>query len=662
MAPNASPAFDAGDLVLRADVARAEGGRREAVRLLASVVGSGPADQTRRRVEALSEALEARPETAHGLGQAVWAVVADLRIGPMLTESGVLSTTGFAAELGRRLSRRLLPEAGDPSDARTLLLEMFPGADDHERVESVPAIVWGRLLTALGIVGDPGGGVAPEVDVAIRTLAHHVGSLGTRPELTRRLPHLERSESPFLELSDRVLAYIRSYTNDVEGDESPMLAEALETVQRCRDEVAQLRATKGVHGTSLELTGDTFRLLQLLDRLELLLDLTAPSVRDTQASLIRLAREALRAEKTGNHIGVHVKERADLLIFQVVEHAAKKGSKYITSGRSDYAAFFRASMGGGFIVACFSLVKTLVGGWGLPLGVEAILFGLNYAACFVLIYVTGSALATKQPAMTANTIARALGDPQNRRLDRLEELVVRVWRSQFVSFVGNLALALPTGFLLSELFYRAVGRTVADETKALELLQGLHPWQSGTIFYAAVAGVFLFSAGLVSGWIDNRNLYSRIPRRIERHPGLRRVLGPGRSSAVAEYASRHLGAIGGNVFLGFALGSTGTLGEILGLPLDIRHIAFASAELGTGLEIFHVRVDPALVWQAALGVALIGLINFLVSFGLSLAMALESRQITWVEVRAMLRHLMRSFRRRPLAWFVPPTEPRPTFE
>ena len=48
-----------------------------------------------------------------------------------------------------------------------------------------------------------------------------------------------------------------------------------------------------------------------------------------------------------------------------------------------------------------------------------------------------------------------------------------MWRSQFASFAGNLALALPTAFALSEIFYRMRGRTVADEQKAIELLDRL---------------------------------------------------------------------------------------------------------------------------------------------------------------------------------------------
>ena len=81
--------------------------------------------------------------------------------------------------------------------------------------------------------------------------------------------------------------------------------------------------------------------------------------------------------------------------------------------------------------------------------------------------------------MTANTIARALGNRDDRHLDELESLVVRVWRSQFISFVGNLAMALPVAFLVSEVVFRAAGETIAPPAKAESMLAALHPWASG---------------------------------------------------------------------------------------------------------------------------------------------------------------------------------------
>ena len=201
------------------------------------------------------------------------------------------------------------------------------------------------------------------------------------------------------------------------------------------------------------------------------------------------------------------------------------------------------------------------------------------------------------------------------------------------------------------------GETVADPAKATAMLEALHPWQSGTVAFAAIAGVFLFLAGLISGWVDNRNLYSHLPERVARHPGIRGVLGEERAHRIGAFLDRNLGVLAGNVFLGFALGSTGTLGEILGLPLDIRHIAFASAEFGTALEVLQFGVAWSVVWPVAVGVAAIGLVNFLVSFGLSLATALESRRITWRETRTLLIHLVGRFLMRPWDWFFPPKTP-----
>ena len=435
------------------------------------------------------------------------------------------------------------------------------------------------------------------------------------------------------------------------------LDRAFEAVAACCREVGLLRTETHAHGTSLWLTSLSFRLLRLLDRLEVLLHISEPVDRDFQGSAVRLFKEIVRSEKTRDKIAPHIRDSADLLALEMVEHAARKGSKYITSGRRDYLWFLVSSMGGGFLVALFSLGKVIMGQWQVPLAVEAILYGVNYALCFVLIYLTGATLATKQPAMTANTLARSLGEDKA-ELAGLEDLVVRVWRSQFISFVGNLIVALPIALLLSELFLLWTGSTVASPGKASAMLEDLHPWQSGTLAYAAVAGLLLFAAGLVSGWVDNWVRYRQVPTRVARHSALVRLLGPERAERTGKAIDAKLGAIVGNVFLGFGLGSMGTIGEIFGLPLDIRHIAFASAEFGTALEILRYDVPVGLLIAVSIGVATIGLINFVVSFGLSLFVALESRSLSSRGFLNLARNLTRRFASRPLEWFVPPSRPR----
>jgi site-specific recombinase len=646
--------FDVGALLDDVEAALDAGDRLESISRLFAVLRAGPAEGTDERLAELCEQLEERRALAHRIGNALRALLSELRIGPALTESGVSSPTGFFSEMGRRLVGKVLPYPEEEDDLRTAIRIVFAGSDDHRRIERVPEESWIRLLERLGITEGEVSRVDPALEAAVRALAQHAGSLGLHPEFTRRLPQLGKPDSPFLCLPDRILAYVRVFDSEGEVNRSEMLEGALDTIERCRSEVQHLRETKGTDGTSLELTGITFRLVQLLDRLELLLRLADPSTHAGLQSAVRLFRSLVRAETTRNQVAPLIQERADLLAVQVVEQAAKKGGKYITTTRREYGAFFVASLGGGAWVALFSFFKLLMGRWELAPGVEAIVYGLNYSVCFVLIYLTGAALATKQPALTANTIARALGDRQNRHLEQLEAVVVRVWRSQFVSFAGNLAMALPLGFLISLAFDGLTGDPVAGAEQAESMLAALHPWRSGTLPFAALAGVFLFLAGLLSGWVDNRILYSHIPERVTRHPVLISLLGRNRTEAVADFVDRKLGAIVGNVFLGFALGSTASVGEIIGLPLDIRHIAFASAEFGTSMEILRFDVALGLLWTAALGVFLIGLLNFVVSFGLSLVTGFVSRRITLREIRVLASHLATRFVQRPLDWFFPP--------
>lgn len=609
-------------------------------------------------MEDLCATLENDPVRAAMLGDAVCACVREADVTMLLTESGIPGDRGFVGELWGRIERRLLPDPLEADDLRASLHVLFDRHDDYLWVEAIPDSLWIRFMVAIGIgeAGRPD--VSDEWAASVRILSHHIASLGLQPEITHRLTHLDDANSPFLMLSEHVRCFINAVVRG--GEEEQMqgcLKVALTTTSMCRTQVDKLRQEKSLYGTSLRLTNLSFRLLQLLNRLENMLRLTAADKQEFRSELVRLFKTLVKAEIRRNHIRPHIKRSGDLLAFQVVEHAAKKGSKYITTGRKDYWKFFVASLGGGFIVAVFALMKLLLKQPELPLAVEAFLFGINYSICFVVIYLTGSALATKQPAMTANTLARSLErDAQGLHLERLENLIVQVSRSQFISFVGNLMMALPLAFGLSIAYFQLTGAHVLDDATSTKILEGISPLSSGALIYAGIAGLFLFLAGLVAGWVDNRNLYQRYPQRIANHPAIVRLFGADRAGRMGAFWDRNLGILAGNVVLGFCLGSTATVGEILGLPIDIRHIAFSSAEYGMSLEALRSGIPRELIINASVGVILIGLINFLVSFGLSLFVALESRKVRFQETRSLVWHLIRRLFRRPIDWFFPPKQ------
>ena len=346
-------------------------------------------------MESLCDTLEANPIRAAKLGAAVCDVIRESDVTHLLTESGIASNKGFFNELMSRVEQRVLPAPVDEDDLRGSLQYLFSHKDDYLWIEAIPDSLWIRFMSVLGIGEDGRPPVTDTWAASLRILSHHVASLGLQPEITHRLVHLNDANSPFLLLSDHVLCFINAATqNPIDQSTNHCYQVALATTDTCRAQVDKLRAEKSLYGTSLRLTNLTNRLLQLLDRLENMLRLTAADQDTFRVELVRLFKTVVKAENQRNLILPHIKKSGDLLAFQVVEHAAKKGSKYITSGRKDYWKFFAASLGGGFIVAIFALLKVLLKQPALPLAVEAFLFGINYSICFVVIYLTGSALAT----------------------------------------------------------------------------------------------------------------------------------------------------------------------------------------------------------------------------------------------------------------------------
>jgi site-specific recombinase len=258
--------------------------------------------------------------------------------------------------------------------------------------------------------------------------------------------------------------------------------------------------------------------------------------------------------------------------------------------------------------------------------------------------------------MTAATLAASLDGRESReaRLDALADLAAEVSRSQWVSIAGNVVVTLITAFAIALVVDRFLGWQPVDATKAAHLLHDLHPWQSFALLHAAIAGVYLFLSGLISGYCDNLSLYHRVPQRLRRVRWLRVLLGPARLGRLADYVEHDLGALAGNFLFGCMLGLTPVVGELLGLPLDIRHVAFASANLAYGLEGLQFQVSHWTMLVSFAGVLLIGLVNLVVSFSLALKVALRSRGITREQTEGLWGRVMARFFGRPRDFFWPP--------
>ena len=496
-------------------------------------------------------------------------------------------------------------------------------------------------------------------------LSYRIAALGLEPELLRNYPELEQHSSPFITQNEELDAYLATQLAPEVEENTANIEHILVMLDQCRAIITKIRRNSTQAGTSIHLTYLLHSLSQNIARLETLLtiidntpvvaiDMKAltdetglPPQNNPHIKMVQLFKELVYSECHKNDLSEHWHNNMEIMALRVTENASRRGEHYITETRSEYFALLRSGMIGGFIIAGMSLIKLLIYQQHFPPLTTAIFYSLNYGLGFVLIHIIGGTVATKQPAMTAAAIAASLdtnADSQDAKtkdatLERLIATVAQTVRSQIAAILGNVSVAIPMGMLLIWGYFEFYGSHLVSAEKAQSLLNDIHPLQSGSILYASIAGVCLFFSGLIAGYYDNKAVYNKIPQRLAALKWLRYMLGEKRLHNVATYIEHNLGAIASNFYFGCMLGILGSVGILLGLPIDIRHIAFSSAFVGFA----SAGLDFIMTWQmlmyAALGLVLIGLMNLTVSFSLALYVAMNSRKIrlnNWRKLVVML--------------------------
>jgi len=620
------------------------------------------------RLRALARLLEARPEFAAALNAHLGALLASRMHRILYADAGVLGTQGFMGSLARRMLGRLLPPAVDTEYLRGLVAEVFDRPRDYAWLRVIPREDWDALLRAIDVDGEA---FAParrkcrhELLEAMRLASYRLASYGTDTALLQYLPALARHESPFLAQNDEVCEFIVRHAEPSQAGADDGHLEVL--LAQCADYVDTIRRRSREAGVSVELVFLLARIEQIIARLRQLRDLVLPvdaAVPDaavgSRARAVDFFLRLVRQENRRNSVRDLFRGTTELLARRVTEQASRSGEHYITESRREYVEMFRAAAGAGLIIAVMALLKLKLAQLHLPLLWEGVAFSLNYGLGFVLIHVLHLTIATKQPAMTAATLAGALDGREGRetRLEALADLAAEVSRTQWVSIAGNVTITMLTAFAIALTASQFLGWQSAGPDKAAHLLHDLHPWHSLALLHAAIAGVYLFLSGLISGYHDNRALYHRVPERLQRVKWLRALLGAARLGRLATYVEHNLGALAGNFLFGCMLGFTPVIGELLGLPLDIRHVAFASANFAYGLVGLQFAVSPSVVIVSFAGVLLIGLTNLVVSFSLALNVALRSRGITPEQTDGLWARVLRRFLARPRDFIWPPAQP-----
>lgn len=626
-------------------------------------------EEIKNKFQALIQALLITPTAANTFQAYFVTLINRYKQTGLYADSGILSLDGFWNQLGQRVGAHFLPLLVDETDLKDLVHRVFNLRSDKYWLENIDEAQWIQFFQILNQNHshiEAKLGIKRHMIKAITVLSYRISGIGLYPEFINAQPELTEYESPFLVQNREIIEFIEAYKKQYrEADNLNVLAppdadQALVMIDQCREVVLKIRrATKRI-GVSLSLTYLLSLLEQCLDRIELLLTILTEQGKVQYLALSELTQDLVAAHYVENSVRELLKTNSELIALQVTENASKTGEHYVSTDKSGFFGMYKSAAGAGVIIATMATLKILTARLTLAPMMQAFMFSMNYSLGFMLIHVLHFTVATKQPAMTAAALASTVQHRKGSKTTQIAELaalIINIIRTQFIAILGNISIAIPTAALITMFWQYGLGESLLTHNKASHLLHSLNPFTSLAIPHAAIAGICLFFSGLIAGYFDNMAVYRKVGPRLRAHQKLEKLMGTERLSKFAGYIERNLGALAGNFLFGIMLGSMGTIGFILGLPLDIRHIAFASANFIQGLLSINGSPEIGLIIVSFLGVLLIGLTNLFVSFSLTIIVALRARRVRFEQWKPLAKLVFTHFVTRPLDFFWPPKQP-----
>ena len=576
-----------------------------------------------------------------------------------LTEADIFSENAFFPEFKKRLLNKVLPPIENEKTVWYLVdnvlvtpkkdLSFFQNSPEDKMDELF------RLLKIDDFIRNPK--VKKELLFSVNILAWRVIGNALDVEVMKMAPEYRNFDNPFLALQNELDVLNSEFKDnpDFQMSSTDVLYKQTKVyLDQCLEFINIAFKNSSKYGISSKTNQSLLKIRQQLQRMA---DTIKLFVVDTEKDYLinskQLFFNILRYKSHKNNLRDLVSDSTRLMSHLITNHTAETGTHYITSTFKAYMKMFWKASGGGVIVGALCILKMLYSYIPTSDFAHAFLFSMNYAMGFVMIYLMHFTLATKQPAMTAATMAKVLseGDSTNTYTE-FAHVVSQLFRSQFIAFIGNVLMSFPVALAMIYGLEILFKQNFAFE-KSTKLLHDLDPFQSKAILHACIAGVFLFISGVISGNISNNSVFYQIPKRIAKNPSINYFFGPRFAKQLSIYYSKNWAGIISNFWFGVFLGATAPIGLFLGLDLDIRHITFAAGNFALGLYGKDFVVTSYTFWVSFVTVFVIGFFNFAVSFGLSMLLAFRSRKVEINEAKEIFREIFRYFIRNPFRFFFP---------
>lgn len=617
-------------------------------------------------IQLLIEYLKENPSKLIFFKEYLEVIFSNKKITRMLSNSGILQDSDFLFEIKKRIFAKLLPHQPEKDTLEYVLNQVFYKDTDSIWINKISKNEIFELFELLNFkdiyfsVED----LSPlrEMMSAMTLISQRMSGRAMEDDVLKMVPEYEQYESPFaafekelLQIESTIKTNSLHYITDTDINYKQLVV----LHRQCEDYVEQAFKNSSKFGISLKVNQSLLRIRQQLDRLKNLFPflIVSDSFSKIENS-INLFKQLVQLNCIKNNVSQLINQSTQLISYEITQHTAKTGEHYITESRKEYFGMFKSALGGGFIVGILCVIKMFFSQAETSNFGHAFLYSLNYSLGFIAIYLFGFTLATKQPAMTASTIIQVLENDSNasgnskNKHKAFAQLFARLFRSQFIAFVGNILMAFPVslGIIFSlDVFFEYN----FAEVGAAKFITDLNPILSLSIFHAAIAGFFLFLSGIISGNVSNKNKHHKVYYRLQEHPVLKKAFGISRTIRISKWFESNWAGIVSNAWLGIFLGSTASLGLFFGLNLDIRHITFASGNFALGVYGNHFLLTNWTIFWSVFGIGIIGFVNFMVSFLLSLGLAFRSRNIPVQQLFIMNKAIWKHFIKKPLSFFIP---------
>lgn len=603
----------------------------------------------------LFELLDAQPALRARVQRAFVDVLHESEAVNLFGSAGLPREGSFFAELSDRVLRRVLPQPADEHDLARLLHRLYPGRSEAERFVRLPPEIFARLARLVAAADDAAAwkGIRTAFADGFRLLAARVQGVGLREKLRSRSLSRSVEESPFYRIASASERVLDAWSGGAGIDAA--VAQWRDTEIACRETMSQVERRLDAEGVSVDIVFALEVLDRCLVRMSLMVNvMEANSDERRLAAVHNLLAILIGASHDDQSVRHLTSTNMRMLQRKIVERTGKTGEHYIAWTRREYWLMCFAAAGGGLLTVVTAALKMKIVGLNVPLFIEGLLAGLNYAASFLVLQAFGLILATKQPAMTAAALASIMR--RHSGAERLEDLVtyaVQIVRSQLGAVLGNILIVSIGAYAFSALWQLILGRPFLDHHEAEHVFDTLSPVTSLTVWYAALTGIILWTASLIGGWFDNWSAYRRLPQAIAEHR-LGRTWGRQRMVKLAGTLSRNMAGWGTNISLGLMMGLIPVVGSFFGLPLEVRHVTLNTGVLSLatatmGADWYH----GMFVW-AIVGIATMFVLNLGVSFLLSLYTAARAFGLPRTFLLDFARAAGQRFLKTPGKFFLPP--------